>query len=97
MPHRFRSLMLLSTLLLASACSRDVSGLYTDLSGITQYEFRSDGQVYISVFGATVSGTYEVASDRVLVTTPQGTVVLLRKDGRLEGPMGLELARVEDE
>src|SRR5690606_16438163 len=97
MPHRFRSLTLLSTLLLASACGRDVSGLYTDLTGVTQYEFSSDGKVYISVFGATVSGTYEVASDRVLVTTPQGTVVLLRKHGRLEGPMGLELARAEDE
>jgi hypothetical protein len=97
MSHRSRSLLLLSTLLLASACSQGVSGLYTDMTGVTQYEFRDDGKVYISVFGATVSGRYEVESDRVLITTPQGTVVLLRKDGRLEGPMGLELARVENE
>jgi hypothetical protein len=66
-------------------------GVYTDASGATRYEFRPDGRVFISVLGATVTGAYETDRDRILISAPQGTVVLVRKDGRLQGPMGLEL------
>lgn len=72
-----------------------LSGTYEDESGITSYEFRRDGAVYMSVLGTTVAAEYRLDGDKVLVTSPQGTLVLTRADGRLFGPMGLELARRE--
>jgi hypothetical protein len=84
--------------LLGSGCTaRSPSGTYADASGATRYEFRTDGQVYISVLGATVTGAYETDRDRVLISGPQGTVVLLRKADRLQGPMGLELLPQPDQ
>jgi hypothetical protein len=74
-----------------SACARSPVGTYADTSGATRYEFRPDGQVYLSVLGTTVSGTYEANRERILINGPQGTLVLLRKADRLQGPMGLEL------
>jgi hypothetical protein len=74
-----------------SACARSPVGTYADASGATRYEFRPDGQVYISVLGTTVSGAYEANRERILINGPQGTLVLLRRADRLQGPMGLEL------
>lgn len=75
-----------------TACGdSSLQGTYADVTGVTSYEFHRDGRVDISVLGAMVSGRYEVDKDRVLITAPQGTVVFIRKDGGLEGPMGLQL------
>jgi hypothetical protein len=74
-----------------AACGDSLQGTYADAAGVTSYEFHRDGSVDISVLGATVSARYEVERDRVLITAPQGTVVFIRKDGALEGPMGLQL------
>jgi len=91
-PSRLRRATAVATLGLAlAACSPPVAGIYTDSNGVTEYEFRPDGQVYISVLGVTVSGSYEADAERILISAPQGTVVLLRQDGSLHGPMGLEL------
>lgn len=78
------------------ACGPRVAGVYVDASGATEYEFRPGGEVYISVFGTTVTAQYEVNAERVLVSSPQGAIVLIRKYGRLEGPMGLELRPKDD-
>lgn len=84
--------------LFGSGCSGpSPSGIYADSSGVTRYEFRTDGRVYISVLGATVTGAYETDRDRILISGPQGTVVLLRKADRLQGPMGLELLPQPDQ
>lgn len=83
--------------LLTWGCAPSISGTYTDASGATQYEFRPDGKVYISVLGATASGNYEANAERVLITGPQGTVLLVRERDRLLGPMGLELSRMNPE
>lgn len=91
-----RTLLIWPLLLVVSACGSSFSGKYTDAAGISEYEFRNDGKVYISVFGATASGTYEVDRDRILITSPQGTVVFARDKDRLIGPMGLELERLEE-
>lgn len=72
-------------------CGQRVAGVYVDSSGATRYEFRPGGEVFISVLGTTVTARYEENAERVLISGPQGTVVLIRKNGRLEGPMGLEL------
>lgn len=76
-------------------CGPRVAGVYVDASGATQYEFRPTGEVFISVLGTTVSARYEENAERILVSGPQGTVVLIRKHDRLEGPMGLELRPAE--
>lgn len=81
----------LALIALVAGCSPQISGVYTDASGATQYEFRPDGKVYISVLGAMATGDYEANADRILISGPQGTVVLIRKQDKLQGPMGLEL------
>lgn len=85
---------LLALQLLAGCHPARLDGLYVDTSGITRYEFHEDGTVYISVLGAMVTGSYESNAERVLVTGPQGSVVLFRRGQRLHGPMGLELRAV---
>ena len=95
---RFRKAIPVAALIVAAhavlpGCGQPVTGTYVDSSGATQYEFRPGGDVLISILGTTVTARYEVNAERILVTGPQGSVVLIRKDGRLEGPMGLELRR----
>lgn len=80
----------------AASCSSPFSGTYADEAGITSYEFRADSRVKVSVLGATVDAEYTIDGDRVLVISPQGTVVLTRDGERLYGPMGLELVRQRD-
>lgn len=80
-------------LLTAAGCERDLSGTFADESDMTAYEFHEDGSATIVVLGTKVSAEYTLDGDRVLVTSGQGTVVLTRRDGRLYGPMGLELIR----
>lgn len=91
-----RTLIAAAALACLGACGPRVAGVYVDASGATQYEFRPGGEVYISVLGTTVTAQYEVNAERVLVSGPQGAIVLIRKHGRLEGPMGLELRPKDD-
>ncbi|MEX0707352.1 MAG: hypothetical protein WD078_05265 [Woeseia sp.] len=79
--------------LLAAGCGNGLSGSYADETGVTRYEFQSGGRARISVLGSTVNAEYTLDGDKVLVTSPQGTVVLKRDGDRLYGPMGLELLR----
>lgn len=90
------AMAMLAGLLLAmlSGCNSQLDGLYADTSGATRYEFHDDGTVHISVLGAMVTGTYESNADRVLVTGPQGSVVLVRDGPHLRGPMGLQLTAI---
>ena len=76
-----------------SACSRALTGSYADDANVTAYQFRADGTAVITVLGTTVAAEYTLDGDRVLVSSPQGTVVLRQKDDRLIGPMGLELKK----
>lgn len=84
--------LLAATHALLWGCGQRVTGIYVDSSGATQYEFRPGGEVFITVLGTTVTARYEENAERVLISGPQGTLMLIRKNGRLEGPMGLELA-----
>ncbi len=86
-------IVLIGCLVLAAGCGNDLAGSYTDNAGVTRYDFRPDGSARISVLGSTVSAEYTVDGKRVIVTSPQGTVVLRRESERLYGPMGLELVR----
>lgn len=88
---RIRSLVAIAALAALGGCDPRVAGIYEDASGATRYEFRAGGEVFISVLGTTVTARYEANAERILVSGPQGTIVLIRKNGLLEGPMGLEL------
>ena len=76
-----------------AGCGDDLSGTYADDAGVTQYAFANDGDVKISVLGSNVDAEYRLDGNKVLVSSAQGTVVLTRRNGRLYGPMGLELVR----
>jgi hypothetical protein len=76
-----------------AACDRGLSGTWQDTESDASYRFEPDGTASISVLGARVDAEYTVDGDKVLVSSPQGTVVLKMKEGRLYGPMGRELVR----
>ena len=81
--------------LFAIGCSGGLSGTYSDEGNVTEYEFHRDGRATILVLGTSVAAEYQLDGDRVLVTSPQGTVVLRRVGNHLFGPMGLELTQRE--
>ncbi|MCC5862093.1 MAG: hypothetical protein JJT93_09315 [Gammaproteobacteria bacterium] len=88
------AMLVLTASLVLVACGRDeLRGRYEDELGMTRYEFFGQGQVHISVLGTTVVAEYRLDQDRVLVSGPQGTLVLTRHDDQLHGPMGLVLKR----
>ncbi len=80
-------------LFVAAGCGGALTGIYVDEAGETTYAFRSDGRASISMLGAMGEAEYRLDGNRVLVTSPQGTVVLTRSEDRLYGPMSLELVR----
>jgi hypothetical protein len=84
---------LLALLALAGCSQADLVGTYEDELGITRYEFQGEGRVHVSVLGTTVVADYLLENDKVLVTGPQGTLVLTRRNDDLLGPMGLILTR----
>jgi len=66
-----------------------MSGTYEEVGGKDTIEFRSGSTVYMSFFGTTVAGEYEVDGDRVVLTFPDGSLVLTIKGDTLEGgPLG---------
>lgn len=79
-----------------TACGNRISGTYADDDNVTAYEFHDDGRATISVLGTTVAAEYQRDGDRILVTSPQGTVVLRQSGDSLYGPMGLELVRQKE-
>lgn len=84
---------LLALLALAGCSQAELAGTYEDELGITRYEFQGEGRVNVSVLGTTVVAEYLLENDKVLVTGPQGTLVLTRRNDTLHGPMGLILTR----
>lgn len=88
--------ILVTAVFALAACGGGLSGTWADDAGITRYAFAGNGTVMISVLGSEVSAEYRLDGDKVLVSSAQGTVVLTRRDGRLFGPMGMELIRRSD-
>lgn len=83
----------LAAALLLAACEERLDGTWDDTSGNLSYEFRPDGRVRIQALGSVVSGEYTLDGDRVVLTSPQGTVVLQRAGDKLDGPMGARFTR----
>jgi len=81
--------------LLLSACGPDgFDATYRDQSGLSEYHFSGDGTVEITSMGISATAEYEQRNDNVIVHAPHGTLVLKRRGGHLEGPMGLDLVPV---
>jgi hypothetical protein len=90
-----RICLLLAVLLLVSCDGERLTGRYADPRGVTDYEFRPDGRVFISVMGTTTLASYELLEDRVVIDGPEGVTVLRRHEDELEGPLGLRLIRAQ--
>ncbi len=88
---RIQSLMLL--LALTGCSGGELRGVYSDELGTTAYDFRKDQRVFITVLEITVAADYTTHGDDIIVTTPQGTLVLARHDDRLIGPSGRVFTR----
>ena len=89
--NRIPNLLLLWALTGCSA--NELSGVYSDELGTTAYDFRHDQRVFITVLEITVAADYTTHGDDIIVTTPQGTLVLARHDDRLIGPSGRVFTR----
>jgi hypothetical protein len=84
-------------MLLLTACSSGLSGQYSDNSGIMQYDFRSDGKVYVTTLGIQSAGEYEIDDDKLIIRGNNGNMVFqIKEDDTLIGPMGLVLSKTED-
>lgn len=94
--RRIGSLALVLWLGIAGCARDELRGTYEDELGMTRYEFRGDGRVHVSVLGTTVLAEYRLDQDKVLVSGPQGTLVLSRRNNELHGPMGLVLTQRDD-
>lgn len=79
--------------LLLGACDSGLSGKYGDEMGILEYEFETDGTLYMNAMGTRMAGEYEVDGDKVIVRGPHGNLVFELQEDRLVGPMGLVLGR----
>ena len=79
---------------LAACADPEFSGVYSDDLGTTRYDFRGNERVFVTVLEVTVAGDYTAHGEDIIVTTPQGTVVLARQDNLLIGPTGQVLTRI---
>lgn len=93
-PLRLRFAGSLVLALMLAACDGGMDGTFQDELGVSRYEFKPDGKVYMSTMGMTFAGTYEIDQDRITVEGPNGAIVLRRDGDSLNGPMGLVLHRV---
>lgn len=91
--NRLLGTLLAGAALLVGGCAESVTGRYVDTNGVSTFVFEPDGRARISALGADVFAEYRVDGDRVIVASPQGTLVLTIRGDRLTGPMGLDLVR----
>lgn len=84
--------------LVLSACGPDgFDATYRDQAGLSEYHFSGDGTVEITSMGISATAEYEQKNDNVIVHALHGTLVLKRRGGHLEGPMGLDLLPVTED
>ena len=70
-----------------ASCRPSIAGHWANDDQDVAYHFRGDGQVTITALGSRATARYRVIDDQVIVTGPQGTVVLTLDDNELVGPM----------
>lgn len=92
---RLTGCLAIAAALLLSACGPGgFDATYRDQAGLSEYRFSGDGTVEITSMGISATAEYEQKNDNIIVHAPHGTLVLKRRGGHLEGPMGLDLVPV---
>lgn len=75
-----------------TACSKKLEGTYKDDLGLQKYEFKSDGNVYVSTMGITKESKYTVEDKKVKIKNGDDvTIYDLQDDGTIKGPLGMLL------
>ena len=83
-------LVVSTAVLLLSACSSGLNGIYTDEQEVVEMKFESGGKVYMSTIGMETELEYKIDGDKVKIIMPQGNWILrMQDDGTLNGPMGV--------
>lgn len=88
-----RTTAALALALLASACGGGLTGRYANAGGVGSLDFRSNGTVYVTLYGGTFAGTYEVEGERVIVRGPGGAQVFVKTGDRLDGDYGMTFVK----
>ena len=81
--------------LAVTGCQPTPVGAYQAEGGEVTYRLEPGGRAYVTVLGTTVAATYTADAERGIVSGPQGTTVLARREGALLGPTGLVLHRID--
>jgi len=94
--HLLRKWLPLLAALLLAACGAKLEGTYADPMGLSKYEFRPGGKVYVSLLGAKTEMKYEIDGSNVKILGAGGAnqVLTLLEDGSLEGPLGIKLRKL---
>jgi hypothetical protein len=86
----------LLALLALPGCGSGLSGTYADAGSPTSsLEFKSGGRVYVTTFGGTFVGSYEVDGDHVIVKGPHGSQVFQRSGAELSDGAGATYVKKE--
>jgi hypothetical protein len=72
-----------------------MSGVYASDSGAGALDFQSDGTVYVTLYGGTFAGKYEVDGERVIVKGPSGAQVYVKTGDSLDGGFGMTFIKDE--
>ncbi len=73
-----------------------MTGIYATQDGARSLEFRANGTVYVTVFGGTFEGHYQLDGNRVIVKGPGGAQVYTQHDDRLDAGFGVQFERVDE-
>lgn len=71
--------------LVLAGCSKGMAGVYQEVDGVNVIEFRTNGVCYLTAFGSTNKGEYEIDGERVMLKFASGTIVLTKHGDRLDG------------
>lgn len=90
-----KKLLALLALTLLAACGPKIEGTYADKIGLTEYEFRSGGKVYLRTLGTETELKYSLDGDKVTIELPTGgnQVFTLLENGHLQGPLNISLEK----
>lgn len=84
----------ISAVLLLSACAKHEGLDGTYANKLMSYEFKPNGKVFITSFGATVESSYESEDDKTKFKKSGIPIILtVGNDGAIHGPMGMTLIK----
>lgn len=75
-------------LALVAGCRKGMSGTFEAPEGFASLEFSKGGKVYVTTFGGTFLGEYEIDGKRVIVKGPLGAQVFTREEAGLSDGAG---------